>query len=199
MLYSLPSLYINQSFPLTFWRREKYISIFFSKGGKKFLFSTVRYLSVFVIISHAHLIRAWWPPVLKFDLKKENPKRLQSSDMLTTQQGPLFSCRSFINGACEVGCGDLDNSCPDTLNVVKSRFTVCLIEGAHFRGSCVSVWHCWTIDIFSCPVSQIISSRQPDPAVSEVWTQSKKVGGKNYGQIVQSLRIWCEKLRFSCT
>lgn len=51
--------------------------------------------------------------------------------MLTTQQGPLFSCSFFINGACEVGYGDLDNSCPDTLNIVKSRFTVCLMEGAY--------------------------------------------------------------------
>lgn len=101
--------------------------------------------------------------------------------MLTTQQGPSFSCSSFINGACEVGYRDLDNSCPDTLNIVKSSLkSVCLMEGAYaapewlFSEEAVCLWHCCTVDIFSCPVSQIMSL-QPDPAVSKVWTQSKKL------------------------
>jgi len=131
-------------FPTHLLEERKVHFYFFSPKEEKSSYFPI--YSVFICLchhlsctSHACMIASLWPPVLKFDLKKENPKRLQSSDMLTTQQGPLFSCRSFINGACEVGCGDLDNSCPDTLNIVKSRFTVCLMEGAHFRGSCVSV------------------------------------------------------------
>lgn len=50
----------------------------------------------------------------------------------------------------------------------------------------VFLWHCWSCrgDIFSRPVSRSMSSCQPDPAVSDVWTQSKQCSG----QIARSIR-----------
>ncbi len=47
---------------------------------------------------------------------------------------------------------------------------LCGTPVANFRGTGGNVED---VDVLRCPVSQSMSSHQTDPAVSEVWTQSK--------------------------
>lgn len=103
VLYSLPSIHINRSFPLTLSKRENRF-VFYLQRRKKIFFSLYSiYLCHHLSYPTFHTCMIGFIMTVHFlyciklfsCFLRESQK---NALILTTQLGPLFSCSSFING-----------------------------------------------------------------------------------------------------